>query len=78
MTSFGSETDGSDYSKRVDDVYESAKRAAKGKRLLFEMELHTTMMLTNQITVLKVVGGYIYSNTLEKWACFVPDRRLEI
>lgn len=51
-----------------------AMREIKAKRHLAEMELHTTMQLTNQVSVMKVFGGWIYINSMLTWACFVPER----
>jgi len=58
-------------------IHDKAMREIKAKRHLAEMELHTTMQLTNQVSVMKVMGGWIYINSISPtngWACFVPEK----
>ena len=64
--------DSADYTK--EDQQSKAYREARTARHLHEMELHTTMPITDRMSVMKVIGGWIYYNHLEKWASFVPQQ----
>ena len=67
------------YSERVREAEEKARRNAKTMRFLYEMELHSSMILGDSpIGVFRVIGGWIYYDAEDKWSCFVPDRRHEI
>lgn len=61
------------------EMDEKAKRNARTMRLLYDMELHTTIYPGDSpIGVFKVIGGWIYYNYEDKWSCFVPDRSGEV
>lgn len=76
MSFSGDATDGRDIYKNRED-HERARKRAKTMRLLFEMDLHTTMTVNNSIHVLRVVGGWVYFHRSGDGsaAAFVPDRR---
>jgi len=62
----------------ADDMQSKAYREAKATRHLHEMELHSTMPVTDQVGVMRVIGGWIYYNTGYgnfKWSSFVPSKR---
>lgn len=59
----------------ADDMQSKAYREAKTTRHLYEMELHSTMPLSNYVEIMKVLGGWIYYSKVEKWSSFVPSKR---
>jgi len=54
-------------------IHEKVMREIAAKRHLAEMEFHTTFQVTNQVSVMKVIGGWVYYKG-DVWACFVPER----
>ncbi len=58
------------------EIHDKAMREIKTKRLLHEMEFHTSMQITTSITVMRVTGGWIYFNWQGSGICgvFVPER----
>ena len=56
------------------DAQSKAMREVKATRHLYELELHSTMQVTNQISVMRVQGGWIYYKG-DVWSEFVPEKR---
>lgn len=63
-----------DDSTIAEDMQAKAYREAKTARYLYELELHSTMQVTNQVSVMKVIGGWVYYKG-DVWSCFVPEKR---
>ncbi len=63
---------GTDKDSKIHDKY---MREVKTARHLNNLELHASMQLTNHISVMKVMGGWIYYHSIDNWASFVPDKR---
>ena len=66
--------DNTDDSTIADEMQSKAMREVKATRHLYELELHSTMQVTNQISVMRVQGGWIYYKG-DVWSEFVPEKR---
>lgn len=60
------------------EIHDKYTREMKAKRLLSEMEFHTTMQIDTVTTVMRVTGGWIYYRWSEPYGTttgvFVPER----